>query len=48
LSVAEQHALRGLDDREQEMLRNLLWRASAPGTGTQSACDVVQEVVEAF
>jgi DNA-binding MarR family transcriptional regulator len=44
LAAAEQHALRGLDAREQEILRDLLWRASAAGTGAESACDIVSEV----
>lgn len=44
LAAAEQHALRGLDEREQRVLRDLLWRASAVGAREQSACDVVAEV----
>jgi DNA-binding MarR family transcriptional regulator len=44
LAAAEQHALRGLDEREQRVLRDLLWRASAVGADEQSACEVVAEV----
>jgi DNA-binding MarR family transcriptional regulator len=44
LEAAEQHALRGLDEQEQKVLRELLERAAAVGPGTQSACEVVAEV----
>jgi DNA-binding MarR family transcriptional regulator len=48
LAAAEQHALRGLDDQEQKILRDLLWRASAIGADEQSACEVVAEVVSSL
>jgi DNA-binding MarR family transcriptional regulator len=47
LEAAERHALRGLDERDQHTLRDLLWRASSVGTTTEeSACDVVEDVVK--
>jgi DNA-binding MarR family transcriptional regulator len=47
LEAAERHALRGLDERDQQTLRDLLWRASSVGTTTEeSACDVVADVVK--
>jgi DNA-binding MarR family transcriptional regulator len=49
LQAAEQHALRGLDERDQQTLRDLLWRASSVGTTSdESACDVVADVVKAL
>ena len=45
LEAAEQHALRGLDETEQKMLRDLLSRASATCSGVvESACDVVEDL----
>jgi DNA-binding MarR family transcriptional regulator len=49
LASAEQHALRRLDDAEQQTLRGLLWRASAAAEpGDQSACEVVHEVAQSL
>lgn len=44
LEAAEQHALRGLDEQEQQVLRRMLERAAAVETGGQSPCEVVAEV----
>ncbi len=44
LEAAESHALRGLDERDQQMLRGLLWRAASVCTGSgESACEVVAD-----
>jgi DNA-binding MarR family transcriptional regulator len=45
LETAERHALRGLDETDQKVLRDLLSRASVSCTGVgESACDVVDGV----
>ena len=49
LAVAEQHALRGLDENEQKVLRDLLWRASAACSGAaESACAVVGDLQQSL
>jgi DNA-binding MarR family transcriptional regulator len=49
LEAAERHALRGLGERDQEVLRDLLWRASTAASGTgESACEVVAEVAKSI
>jgi DNA-binding MarR family transcriptional regulator len=45
LAAAEQHALRGLDQAEQQTLRELLWRASSTNATGEGACTVVESAV---
>lgn len=48
LAAAEQHALRGLDDAEQKVLRDLLWRASSTAATGEEACTVVADVAKSL
>lgn len=48
LEAAEKHALRGLDDAEQQALRDLLWRASSATVENESACAVVADVAKSL
>jgi DNA-binding MarR family transcriptional regulator len=48
LEAAEKHALRGLEETEQKVLRELLWRASSTAATGESACEVVADVTSSL
>jgi MarR family transcriptional regulator for hemolysin len=48
LEAAERYALRGLDDAEQKILRELLWRASSTAATGENACSVVADVAKSL